>query len=242
MTCQRRRRRRQRQQKWWHPIVNWFGNWAAQVGADDWWVHGISTNGPKRIAIRHLAPPVAALGKRLASGQAEEAGIERTELLLKNKIIQKINSMKWVVKLKCDMWGEILLLGSMGPRTVPLRADRLMMACLLPNRCESSPVPWPSWAAEKEKKRKVRIPAAVNWIELSYWNWMLQASELRREWAKQVGPGETDVLRQPSDIERDDPRLSDEWSCTSQRKRRARDCASLISASDEPIYKLQNTK
>jgi len=87
----------------------------------------------------------------------------------------------------------------MGPRTVPLRADRLIKACLLPNSCESSS--WP-------------------------------ASELRREAAKQ-GPGETDVLRQPSDMESDDPRLSDEWSCTS-RSSRARDCASLISASDEP--------
>jgi hypothetical protein len=36
-----------------------------------------------------------------------------------------------------------LLLGSMGPRTVPLRADRLIRACLWPNMCESSAC-WPA--------------------------------------------------------------------------------------------------
>ena len=44
------------------------------------------------------------------------------------------------------------------------------------------------------------------------------------------GPGEADELRQPRDMDSDEPRLSDDWSMPS---RRACDCISL-SVSEDP--------
>ena len=57
----------------------------------------------------------------------------------------------------------------------------------------------------------------------------LLVNEWRREAMKQ-GPGEADELRQPRDMDSDEPRLSDDWSMPS---RRACDCISL-SVSEDP--------
>jgi hypothetical protein len=40
---------------------------------------------------------------------------------------------------------------------------------------------------------------------------VLPVKEWRRDAAKH-GPGETEALRPPSDMERDEPKLSEEWS------------------------------
>ena len=52
-------------------------------------------------------------------------------------------------------------------------------------------------------------------------------SEWRRD-ARKQGAGDADELRQPSDMESDEPRLSHDWSMASQR-------AASASAPDEPV-------
>jgi hypothetical protein len=78
-----------------------------------------------------------------------------------------------------------------------------------------------------ERNESFRMSTISWWIDREIGD--LLVNEWRREAMKQ-GPGEADELRQPSDMDSDEPKLSDDWSMTS---RRACDCISL-SVSEDP--------